>query len=246
MQYKNIQVVPYNPKWPYIFEREATLLKNILGMNCVHVHHIGSTAIPGLSAKEDIDILCIVDQLCDDLEGYVFKGEFNVPLRHYFSKKFSKFNLHMVEKDHGFIELNLCFRNYLRSHPKECQAYADLKIHLLQDPRSYEKRNSRFTGYTLDKNDFIKNILAQSGFEGLCVNFCMHDNEWEAYDRFFPNQAGIPFVLYKGATIVAVAQLVDQTVQAFPTSEIYQDYVMNLRKVIEKWRGIFGMYYLFC
>src|SRR3972149_4393855 len=103
---KIIEVVPYIPDWPRMFEKEAALLKQVLGRHSLEVHHIGSTSVPGLSAKRDIDILCVVDQLSSSLElrnfGYTFKGELIIPLRYYFSKNTpqSKVNLHVVENDH--------------------------------------------------------------------------------------------------------------------------------------------------
>jgi GrpB-like predicted nucleotidyltransferase (UPF0157 family) len=46
-----LEVVPYDPNWPQLFEQEAKLIQHALGDNCIAIHHIGSIAIPGLSAK---------------------------------------------------------------------------------------------------------------------------------------------------------------------------------------------------
>ena len=51
----------------------------------------------------------------------------NVRLHYYFRKN-KKINLHVTELDHGFIKLNLCFRNYLRAH----QDIILVKINLLK------------------------------------------------------------------------------------------------------------------
>ena len=56
-----IEVVPYNPAWPSQFETESKLILRALGDNVVSVHHIGSTAIPGIPAKPIIDMLLEVD-----------------------------------------------------------------------------------------------------------------------------------------------------------------------------------------
>lgn len=53
---KNIEVVPYSLEWPKMFAAEAELIKQALGNNCITVHHIGSTSVPGLSAKPIIDM----------------------------------------------------------------------------------------------------------------------------------------------------------------------------------------------
>ena len=57
---QHIIVVEYNPQWIHAFEKEAVLVRNILGENCIAVYHIGSTAVPGLAAKPIIDIMPVV------------------------------------------------------------------------------------------------------------------------------------------------------------------------------------------
>ena len=42
---KHVIVTAYNPEWKEMFEAEALLIQDILGDNCVAVHHIGSTAV---------------------------------------------------------------------------------------------------------------------------------------------------------------------------------------------------------
>jgi hypothetical protein len=48
---RKVEVVPYDPAWPLLFEAEAELLSAIFGAELLHIHHIGSTSIPGLQAK---------------------------------------------------------------------------------------------------------------------------------------------------------------------------------------------------
>ena len=57
---KIIEVVPYDPSWPHIYEKEAALIKEALGDNCVTIHHIGSTSVPGLASKPKIDAIAVV------------------------------------------------------------------------------------------------------------------------------------------------------------------------------------------
>jgi GrpB-like predicted nucleotidyltransferase (UPF0157 family) len=186
---KKIEIFPYNPEWPRLFEDEVIQIKSFLGDHCLKIHHIGSTSVPGLAAKEDLDILCVVDKLSSALElqriGYVFKGELNIPLRYFFSKNtsVSKVNLHVTEEKHGFIDLNLSFRDYLRSHPERRQAYQELKDTLLQDPSSFERGEGRFPNYTLRKNQFIKDTLREAGYTGTTFVFCTHEAEWEVANR---------------------------------------------------------------
>src|SRR3990167_219765 len=91
---KNIEVVLYSPEWPEMFASEAELIKQALGNNCITIHHIGSTSVPGLSAKPIIDILPVVrdiqevDKATKAMEslGYEAKGEYGMAFRRYFQK----------------------------------------------------------------------------------------------------------------------------------------------------------------
>ncbi len=86
---KKIVVIPYNPDWPRIFEIEATKIKEALGANCLAIHHIGSTSVPGLSAKPVIYMLGVVknpENAIKPLENlsFKYKCEYNIPMRFYF------------------------------------------------------------------------------------------------------------------------------------------------------------------
>src|SRR5438552_10266127 len=89
---KQIDVVPYDPNWPMLFELESAAIKKELGDNCVAIHHIGSTSVPGLAAKPKIDMIAVVrdpENLIEKLEmiGIQYRGEFNIPLHYGFSKR---------------------------------------------------------------------------------------------------------------------------------------------------------------
>ena len=89
-----IQVVPYDPAWQSEFEAEAKRIARTLGKIVVRLHHIGSTAIPGILAKPIIDFLVEVDDIVelDDKSsameelGYEVMGEYGILGRRYFRK----------------------------------------------------------------------------------------------------------------------------------------------------------------
>ena len=48
---RTIEVVDQTPEWAAFFEKEAAHLAVIFGPHLTAIHHIGSTAIPGIKAK---------------------------------------------------------------------------------------------------------------------------------------------------------------------------------------------------
>lgn len=182
---KKLIIVPYNFDWPITFEREASKIKEVLGSNCLSIHHIGSTAVPGLLAKPIIDIIVIVTNLEETIRpleslGFKYKGEYNIPMRFYFNRAGGvATNLHIYEENHPEIDLNLLFRDYLRNHPKVRAEYANLKESLLKDEASYEKKDFMFTGYNLGKDAFIRKVLKSAKFKRIRIMKCTHYAEWD-------------------------------------------------------------------
>lgn len=61
---EDVTVSPYDPRWPEMFEQEKRHLLSCLPNDLVRrIEHIGSTAVPGLSAKPIVDILIDVASL---------------------------------------------------------------------------------------------------------------------------------------------------------------------------------------
>ena len=63
VKHKKIVISCYDESWPRKFKDESNRIKQFLGNCCLDIHHIGSTSIQNLSAKENIDILCVIDSL---------------------------------------------------------------------------------------------------------------------------------------------------------------------------------------
>jgi GrpB-like predicted nucleotidyltransferase (UPF0157 family) len=60
-------VVSYDPAWPNEFDALASRIKDALGPLALSIDHIGSTAIPGLVAKDCIDIQVRVDHINEEM-----------------------------------------------------------------------------------------------------------------------------------------------------------------------------------
>lgn len=181
---KKIVVTNYNADWPRTFEIEASKIKGLLRDNCIAIHHVGSTSVPGLSAKPVIDMIGVIknpELAIEPLEsfGFLYKGEYNIPMRYYFNRKDGvDTNLHVYHEGHPEIELNLLFRDYLRNHLEARIEYSHLKENLLKDSSSHEKNHSLFTGYNLGKDAFIRKILKATSYNRLRIVKCTHYEEW--------------------------------------------------------------------
>ncbi len=60
-----ISIEPYSDAWAHDFARLARRLRSVLGERALRIDHIGSTAVPGLAAKDRIDVQVTVAQLDD-------------------------------------------------------------------------------------------------------------------------------------------------------------------------------------
>ncbi len=158
---RKVEVLPYDAAWAEAFREEAARLAAVFGAEAVAIHHIGSTAVPGLCAKPIIDILvevrvlAAVDALNEALRarGYDPRGEHGLPGRRYFVKRRGGVRTHHV---HVFaagspdVARHLAFCAYLRVHPEEAQAYGALKRRLAREhPEDIES-------YVQGKGTFVR------------------------------------------------------------------------------------------
>ena len=186
---KKVQVVPYDPRWPNIFQTEAHCIQKALGDNGLIIHHVGSTSVPGLAAKPVIDIIAVVkngQKAIAPLQkaGYTHRGEYNIPFKEALTKRGQNdFNLHVLEQNHPEIELNILFRDHLRKHPSARDQYAQLKADLLADESNHQKNGAMFVGYTLGKDPFIRSILHAAGYARRRLLRPTHHQEWADYHR---------------------------------------------------------------
>ena len=165
---RRVEVVPHSPGWAEAFRAEAERLAATLGDEVVAVHHVGSTAIPGIKAKPIIDILLEVREVerLDDLGsemaalGYEARGKFGLPGRRFFVKDTDGRRTHHVHAyaTHAYstgnpeLERHLAFRDFMISHPEHADAYGRLKEDLA------ERFPTDIEGYMDGKDAFIKEM----------------------------------------------------------------------------------------
>jgi len=158
---RHCQNLSYDPNWPKIYSEEAAKIQKILGENCLQIEHFGSTSIPNLSAKPKIDIFAVVKDLADiNTQGLLTQlgfitRECLVHQGKYFTKHAPyHIHLHVFQQGDSMITRNLLFRDWLRTHPDDCERYARLKHELsekYQDGMAYCHAKTEFITQIIEK-----------------------------------------------------------------------------------------------
>lgn len=164
-----IELAPYDPAWPDAFERERALIERECGDAVVAIEHVGSTSVPELIAKPKIDVAVGLRAMSDEpalrpalaRAGFVLRGE---PMafddwRIYVKRAAGGVAAQAHVVPYGGLRWSsyLLFRDRLRAHQDEAQAYARLKREL-----AAEFGRDRM-GYPEAKADFVDEILRRAG-----------------------------------------------------------------------------------
>jgi len=162
-----ISLVAYDPTWPQRFEEEKVSLHQALACWLVGpIVHIGSTAVPGMSAKPVIDIMAAVGSLAESKDavaalaplGYLY-APYRQDVMHWFCKphfSFRTHHLHLVPFQSELWTARIAFRDRLRQDEEVAAEYLKLKRELAAvfgDDRE---------AYTDGKGAFVARIVAES------------------------------------------------------------------------------------
>jgi GrpB-like predicted nucleotidyltransferase (UPF0157 family) len=174
-----IVVIPYTEAWADEFNTLGTRLRSILQNEALRIDHIGSTSVPGLAAKDIIDIqvtvadldnmASFIDRMCQ--EGFVhreknlsdeFVGEIDPGQlrKRYFREADGDRSVHIHVRQDGLLNQRypILFRDFLRSNATVRAGYEQIKLRLAEIfPESIE-------GYL-----YIKDPLMDIIFEGATV-----------------------------------------------------------------------------
>jgi GrpB-like predicted nucleotidyltransferase (UPF0157 family) len=133
---KVIEIVEYQDSWQQDFAVISSQIRAALGERSLSIDHIGSTSVPGLPAKDIIDVNLIVDDATDEdayipaLERAGFQFLFREPNWHqhrFLGLEKPYANIHVFGKDSTEPAKMLVFRDYLREHEDEQALYARAK-----------------------------------------------------------------------------------------------------------------------
>ena len=174
-----VEITVYDPSWPIRFETERALLDRAIGGWATGgIHHVGSTAVPGLAAKPVIDILVGVQGLASSRDCFEKLAEIEyqyAPYRaeemHWFCKpdpSHRTHHLHLVPTGSRRYRAELAFRDALRSRSDLALDYANLKTALA---RQYKNDRER---YTREKTGFIERELRAEEVDKLILTL----TEW--------------------------------------------------------------------
>jgi dephospho-CoA kinase len=172
-------VVPYDESWPFAAARLVQRINRVLGGRTIGIQHVGSTSVPGLAAKDVIDLQVAVRRLSDgDAPEFVKAlADMGFPrtegndqdVVHSWSpdpaswaKRFHGsadpgrvVHLHVREHGSSGWESALLFRDWLVAHPAERDEYADLK-------RVLAHRESAPPEYSIAKEPWIASALLRA------------------------------------------------------------------------------------
>ena len=167
----------YNPSWLEWFAEEKANLERLIGAEHIsRIIHIGSTAVPGLTAKPTVDIILEVNEPTDldkltaalSSPEYICLSGANLTMptppphmmfiKGYLPDGFDEkvYHIHVRYANDNDTRERLLFRDYLIDHPEAASEYAELKRKLFKD---YEHNRD---GYTEAKGAFIKEILGKA------------------------------------------------------------------------------------
>lgn len=162
---RTIYLTPYNSQWPLLFVQLKNRIHEVLGNDILLLKHVGSTSVPGLSAKPIIDMVLAVPDSRDEsayvvpLETKAFEFKLREP--HWYEHRFLKYsdpdaNLHVFSDGCQEIERMLLFRDWLRTHDDDRLLYEETKRELAARPWK------RTQDYADAKSQVIQEILARA------------------------------------------------------------------------------------
>lgn len=166
----SFRTVEYTEAWASEFLVERDRLATVFAGTDTAIEHVGSTSVPGLCAKPILDIcvgvpeLSVVEERIGALEAlgyeYVPEYEVEIPDRRYFRRPAERprtHHVHACRRGDSIWRRHLAFRDWLRSHDEDRDAYCALKREL------YERHSLDRPAYTEAKGPFIQSILTKAG-----------------------------------------------------------------------------------
>jgi GrpB-like predicted nucleotidyltransferase (UPF0157 family) len=166
---KSYRLEPYNPEWPSDFLALQESISPLFGDNLIDIHHIGSTAVPGMLAKPQIDVCAVVKDLSKVTAtrdrfvnlGFRALGDYVGQQEEYFTYvdeyQETRNHVHTLQEGNPEIHGYLAFRDYLRAFPAARARYISVKTGLMGQFGEHD-----YNSYTWGKPDRIADLKANA------------------------------------------------------------------------------------
>ena len=161
----HINLVEYDPTWPAQYEAVAGRIRTAIGKTAIILEHAGSTSVPGLAAKNQIDVVLGVPDSTDEaayvpaLEAAGFEFAIREPewFEHrLFRGRDPKTNLHVFSADCEELTAMVAFRYWLRTHADDRELYEREKRRLA------EQTWGTVQDYADAKTDVVRDIVRRA------------------------------------------------------------------------------------
>jgi GrpB-like predicted nucleotidyltransferase (UPF0157 family) len=158
----------YNVAWPERFKKRAAAVRDVLGPRAMRIDHIGSTSVPGLAAKDVLDLqVSVADlELFEPLRSLIESLGYEwMPANHDRRKRFFRMvspngvrlaNLHVRRLGEFSEQAALLFRDYLRARSEARNRYEQAKRGLAIQPWP------TIDHYAEAKGDFVWSLLREA------------------------------------------------------------------------------------
>lgn len=160
-----VELVPYDPGWPRRFDEFAAGIRDALGEQALAVEHVGSTAVPGLAAKDIVDIDLTVPDPRDEssyvppLERAGWVLTIREPSWHEHRcltrGRGARANLHVFGPDCPEVIRHRMFRDWLIAHEDDRRLYEAAK-------RAAIPGGGDVTDYNGRKQDVIRAVYGRA------------------------------------------------------------------------------------
>lgn len=163
---RGIRIHDYDPGWPVIFARHASIIAHAVGNAALRIEHVGSTSVPGLAAKPIVDILLAVEDSSDEsvylakLEAAGYQLRVREPAFHehrMFRTPQLDVHVHVFSRDSKEAARMLRFRDRLRMSAGDRRLYETTKRRLAA--QDWPDMNA----YADAKSRVIEGVLSAAG-----------------------------------------------------------------------------------
>jgi GrpB-like predicted nucleotidyltransferase (UPF0157 family) len=160
-----VELKTYDPQWPVQYAIEAERVHAVLGARASRVEHVGSTSVPGLTAKPIIDMLLVVADSSAEadyvppMEGAGYTLRIREPdwyEHRLFKGPLANINLHVFSAGCPEIPRMIDFRDHLRADAEDRELYQRTKQELAARHWHYVQE------YADAKTEVIEAIVARA------------------------------------------------------------------------------------